>query len=569
MILLLRQRGYDVTAVADVAAASALEETDFSLLCLDLMTPGLDAAQPLEPIRSGEIGAHLLHVPVLLTDVNGIIEGGQIEVASAGADGLFTPRTGRGFPFLVEVERLVPPPPQLPGPVHTWRLDKNELPAFLYACFLFSVHGVLTLRDGRIFKQIHFSDGWMRTASSSLESEWLGKLLLARHQVSPEALNEVERALSTSEHKIGEEFVARGYLTDEELIEALNQQYASIVMSVFEWDWAEVSLDDGHPNPGPQLGSHPFKMLLAGLNFGFTEEEIDELLGGVDSYPTPTPWTAFRIVDVELNEHERHLLPLINGQRAISDLIAEATISSEATKKFLYALSTIRALVLTIKPHNLPATFESQIGGDHQAMIETAFFQESDRDLEMDFIDKPDFDDLDDVKDDWRTQLTMPDIKLGIRYILLVILALITFWIGLQILVEREVDSRIAAKKDEMVNKQIEMVLIKKPVYVEADRLLVEATLQLRDKGWEGIKGARYLIGGALSIDPRFEDARRMAHSIDLAEEAKVAFDNGRLDRAKLFYTEAIRLAPNNPLLVDLAKQAGLPNPEGTTAGKP
>ncbi len=521
------------------------------------MTPGLDADKPLDPFRSGELGPRLQATPILLTDVNGLLETGQVE-SVVGADGIFTPRTGRGFPFLVEVERLAPPPPQLPGPIHTWRLDKNELPAFLYACYLFGVHGILTLRDGRIYKQLHFSDGWVRSAASSVESDWLGKMLLARHQVTPEALNEVERTLASSGKKIGEEFVSRDYLTDHELTNALNQQYASIAMSVFEWEWAEVSFDNGSPNPGPHLGTHPFHLLVTGLNYGFTEAEIDELLGGLNAYPTPMAWTSFRLMALDLNDNERRLLASVNGQHSMSDLIDVADFSAEATKKFLFALTTIRAIVMSIKPRDLPVTFDEQIGGDNQAMLETSFFQQADEEFETDTFNELDFADVDEEMPPWWQQLSMVDVQQGVRYILIVILALISLWVGIQSLVEREVDSRLTAQQEEWKNKQTQTVFIKKPVYVEADRLLAEAMLQLHDQQWDGVAEARSLIGGALAIDPRFDDARDLAASINLLAEAKVVLEAGQKHNALSFLQEVVKRYPENPLLPDLLAKAGV-----------
>jgi CheY-like chemotaxis protein len=556
MILLLRQRGYTVTAVQDLSAAATHEGEGFSLLCLDMMTPGVDPADPLQAVRDGEIGEAFSEIQVLLTDVNGLLTSSYPEGAS-GADGVFAPRSGRGFPFLVEVERLAPPPTQLPGPVHTWRLDKDELPAFLYACYLFGVHGVLTLRDGRIFKRLHFSDGWIRSASSSLESDWLGKMLLARHQITPTALNEVERALAESGNLIGQEFIQRGYLNDTELVEALNQQYASIVMSVFEWEWAEVSLDEGSPNAKPHLGLHPFQLIVAGLSYGFTEEEVDELLGGVNSYPTPTVWTAFRVMDLDLSDNERYLLRLIDGQRSVRQIIETSRFSSEATKKFLYALQTIRATVMSLQPRNVPLTIDGGVDGSRHVAIETGFFEDDPTMIELDDTEPDFFDDLTETKLRWWEQLTILDLQQTVRYLLLVILALLTLWVGIQILVERDFDERQAARDEVRQDQRSEIVRIDRPKYAKADTLVMLALIHLRDTGWDGIDEARSLIGGALAIDQKFQEARNLAQSIALAEDAKFAIEGKNWDAAAMLISEAQKQFPENPLLVELLVMAG------------
>jgi CheY-like chemotaxis protein len=342
--LLLRQRGYEVFPAAGLEEAARFAADEIGLICLDLHTPGVDPRQPLHAFRSGALGPRLVQSPILLTDVDGLLPDGARR-DDVGADGLVTPRRAGGGSLLAEAERLLPSPPG-PQPVHTWRLDKRELPPFLYACYLFGVTGALTLRDGRLHKQLFFVDGWIRGAASSVESDWLGKMLLARRQISPEALNEVERALATSKRRIGEELVARGRLSETQLNEALEQQYAAIAMSVFEWDGAEISLGEGRPQPPPYLARHPFQVTLAGVRAGFRDREADDALGPLDQVPRRAAWTSFRLADVQLAEPERDLLNAVDGRRSFAQIIGRAALPPPDAKKFLLALAAMRVIVL-------------------------------------------------------------------------------------------------------------------------------------------------------------------------------------------------------------------------------
>jgi len=373
MVLLLRGQGYDVEVALDLTGIrQQVLQRPIDLLVLDVMFPGVAPEMPLDLFQSGDMGPSLAETPILLTDVNGLLETTSPGETS-GADGFFAPRTGRSNAFLSEVRRLLPPPTTPVTYAYAWRLNKKELPSFLYACFLFELNGILTFRDDRIHKSLHFENGWIRSASSSVESDWLGKMLLASRVLTEQALNEVERALPNIRHPIGQEFIARGYLDDRKLNVALNEQYASIVMSVFEWPDAEISLTDGGPNPEPRLMTHPFRLVLDGLRAGFSDQEIDALLPPRDHYLAPTAWTAFRFADVELSIAEQRLLRAIDGGRTLETLIGSASLDETYTKRFLLALMIMRAMLPSPRPEPQPVTFNRQMENGEQALIEQPF----------------------------------------------------------------------------------------------------------------------------------------------------------------------------------------------------
>ena len=376
MVLLLRGQGYDVEVARDLAELrqQALQYEP-ALLVLDVVFPGIDPDNPVELLRSGDMGPSLAETPILLTDVDGVLENNRA-AETAGANAVFSPRTGRSKTYLAEVHQLLPPPISPETYVYAWRLDKRELPAFLFACFLFELNGILTLRDKRVNKSLHFVDGWIRSASSSGESDWFGKILLAHNLVTEQALNEVERALQTSKRPIGQEFIARGYLDGGKLQEALYEQYTSIVMSIFEWEQAEITFTDGHPNPEPHLRKHPFRLILDGLEFGFSAMEISKLLPPPLHYLAPTVGTAFRLSDVQLTPEEAKVLQAINGRRRIDAVVSSSPWPEPATRRFLLALLLTRAVVATDQPEEQPVRFSRDFESGAKVLIENSYLEE-------------------------------------------------------------------------------------------------------------------------------------------------------------------------------------------------
>ncbi len=557
MTLLLRQQGYEVTATTDLDEIKhRARRREIDLLILDIMTPGVDIDIPTAAFRQ-TTGERAHSFPILLTDVNGLLE--TLDPGSLrGADGLFAPRTGRSESFLKEVTRLLSPPGQRPH-VHSWRLDKQELPSFLFACFLFGISGYLTLRDQRVHKSLHFVDGWIRSASSSLENDWLGKMLLARHMVTPEALNEVERALSSSQRKIGEEFIARGYLTEHKLQEALNQQYASIVMSVFEWGQTEITLDEGSPNPAPHLVIHPFRLVLSGLNVGFTGEEIDQLLPDLSFFLSPTVWTAFRFTDVKLSPEEKQLLLLIDGQRDIEMLIAESPFTPEATKIFLLTLFIMRAVISSPQPESIPITFSRQIESDNMALIEDEFFSAEDEVMTFDDLNHFASDEIDPTKKlTWRERFELLEHLAAARYLVAVIAILLGFGIIFAVLLSRDMTLEYGRRQHEMETTRTEMVFIRKPHFEKAEKLLTEALIILQAERWRGLDEVRSLIGASLDIDPEYNEAINFRTSLELTINANELLRQQNYQTAYHILGQAVTLFPENLLADELMEK--IPN---------
>lgn len=554
IMLLLRQQGYDVDATIDLnEIEQKARQQEIDLLILDIMTPDVDIDIPTAAFREA-VGDRGRPFPILLTDVNGLLE--TLAPGSLrGADGLFAPRTGRSESFLKEVGKLLPPP-GIPPHVHSWRLDKKELPSFLFACFLFGISGYLTLRDQRVHKSLHFVNGWIRSAASSLESDWLGKMLLARHMITPEALNEVERALSISQHKIGEEFISRGYFTEHNLQEALNQQYASIVMSVFEWDQSEITIDKGSPNPAPHLVVHPFRLVLSGLNVGFVDEEIDQLLPDASFFLSPTIWTSFRFTDVHLNPEEKQLLLLIDGQHDIEMLIAESPFSVEATKKFLLTLFIMRAVISSPQPESIPITFSRQIESDNLALIEDEFFSAEDEVMTFDDLDQFSVDEIDTTKKlTWRERFEVLEHLAAARYLVAVIALLLIFGIIFAVLLSRNITLEYDHRQRAMESMRTEMVFIRKPYFEKAEKLLTEALIILHAERWRGLSEVRSLIGASLDIDPEYNEAINFRTSLEMTINANELLRQHNYQTAYHILSQAVSLFPENLLADELMEK--------------
>ncbi len=534
MILLLRGQGYEVEVAADLAQIrqQALHHPP-DLIILDIGFPGVDSNKPVEIFRSGAMGVTLAETPILLSATHG--EAAAHGGSTLGADGLFAPRTPQCRPFLTEVQRLLPPPISPTSFVYSWRLDKDELPAFLFACFLFELNGIVTFRGQRVHKNLHFVDGWIRSASSSVESDWLGKMLLARRLVSEHALNEVERALPTSNRKIGEEFVARGHLSRDVLEDALRDQYASIVMSVFEWEEAEVSLRDGPPNPAPHLLHHPFRLIVDGLCIGMTENDLDALMPPLDCYLVPTVWTAFQFAEVELSPAEKQLLLAIDGQRKVEALLSSSVASSLETKRFFLALLIAHAIVASEMPQERPVTFSRQVEGSPSPLIEglpTVENEAAPIEPPVPLPGDPPLYQVPTIKFEKRSPLL--DRAAALRYLAVAVAALLVVSVLFAVHVLRDA-AQVFERHDRLL-QQINAGPTTRDT-ARAKQLLAQARELFKDD----MAGSIRALDEALRLDPQLKDAEDFQRATRLFWSAKLASDPEESSR---LLEEAAKLDP-------------------------
>jgi hypothetical protein len=127
---------------------------------------------------------------------------------------------------------------------HTIRLRRDEIPIVIRtAAARLHVDGVLSLSDGRRHKRFHYRQGEIVDVESSVESDWLGKMLLAEGLITETQLNAAERAVGPRGSAVGEELAARGAISRADLEAARTRQREAVFASVCEWDGAEVGCE--------------------------------------------------------------------------------------------------------------------------------------------------------------------------------------------------------------------------------------------------------------------------------------------------------------------------------------
>jgi len=203
--------------------------------------------------------------------------------------------------------------------------------------------GMLLISKETQKREIYFKDGNVIYATSSgSEDVLLGNLLLARRKVLKPDLEKALSLQKLTNKRLGNILYEMRVLTKEEVIEFLQYQIEEIIYNLFGWKAGEFIFYDGKLPPEDQITTQ-----LATMNIIMEgSRRIDEWTQIQRTLPEDE--VELRVVknpkikstSVSLTVDELQMLPLINGERSIPELLQESPLSEFNTYKALYNLIT-------------------------------------------------------------------------------------------------------------------------------------------------------------------------------------------------------------------------------------
>lgn len=201
--------------------------------------------------------------------------------------------------------------------------------------------GCLSLTDRSNFGYIYFEDGRVIYASVLNRPDRLGELLVRNHVISREELSAaMEAQASDRSARLGEVLVKTGTISEEELRTYISLQIEEAVYYLFTWSQGSFHFDtDQKPDEeGIFLVTIPVEnLLMEGAR------RVDEW--SVIEKKIPSLDAVFEIVksleeadDIEITKHQRRILPFIDGERTVHDLVAESGLVEFDVGKALFPL---------------------------------------------------------------------------------------------------------------------------------------------------------------------------------------------------------------------------------------
>ncbi|MBI2931062.1 MAG: DUF4388 domain-containing protein [Planctomycetes bacterium] len=205
--------------------------------------------------------------------------------------------------------------------------------------------GVLTLSRDTERKTIYFGPHGIRLLSTTMKQiNRLGKILLRRRKISVDDLKALLEEQRLVGWKLGEIAIDTGKITRKDLEEALQEQVEEEIFDLFMWPDATFEFQEGPPrekadNPLAEL-TLDVTITHVVLEAARRQDELRQIRRLVNDEMivllTGEPIRAEALGDV--NETARTILPLIDGNCTVREIVQYSIYPRFATMRAVYAL---------------------------------------------------------------------------------------------------------------------------------------------------------------------------------------------------------------------------------------
>src|SRR5688572_29257653 len=198
--------------------------------------------------------------------------------------------------------------------------------------------GCLSLTDRSNFGYVYFDRGRVIHASVLNRPDRLGELLVRNNVITRAQLSSAMEAQGQEKGlRLGELLVRTGALNEEQLQRYISLQIEEAVYHLFTWNQGSFHFDpDQKPDEGVFLVNiSPDALLMEGARrvdeWRLLQKKIPSLdvVFAMEKQPGP---------DVELTSEQKKLIPLIDGERTVQELVHESGMVEFEVAKALYGL---------------------------------------------------------------------------------------------------------------------------------------------------------------------------------------------------------------------------------------
>ncbi len=210
--------------------------------------------------------------------------------------------------------------------------------------------GILSVSTPRFTKKVYFKQGDAIFASSNLEDDRLGEMLLKWGKINLEQYHRSVELLKKTGKRQGQILVELGYLTPKELYQSVKAQVKEIIYSLFGLDHGEYEFLPG-PLPTEEvitlrmsMGNLIYEGIKRSSNWSMLKRQIpDDLILQLSL----NPLRLFQ--SIEFSEMDRKILTLIDGKKTVKQIIDNSWVSPFDALKTLYTLFILE-VVEEVKP---------------------------------------------------------------------------------------------------------------------------------------------------------------------------------------------------------------------------
>jgi tetratricopeptide (TPR) repeat protein len=269
---------------------------------------------------------------------------------------------------------------QCVGPVEG-RLRSYCFADLVVGIYRSSKTGVLMIETGQWSRKIFFKDGEMVYATSDIEEEQLGSMLLSSGRISlHQYQSSLARARETGKSQ-GTLLVEMRYLTPPELVAAVHQRVETVIMNLSGVEDAKFSFREEALPRGEivMMKLNSAELLYRGSKRIVRPNMVRNTYLTPGALLNPSVEKMSVLHRLSLDEHDRQILSLVQENTTLGEVLSRSPLKQEETIRTMFAL--INARVIDI-------TEEMQHRGDAVDMKEEAAAPVSGQPTEQEVIDK-------------------------------------------------------------------------------------------------------------------------------------------------------------------------------------
>ncbi|MDI1443093.1 DUF4388 domain-containing protein [Polyangium sp. 6x1] len=208
--------------------------------------------------------------------------------------------------------------------------------------------GVLHVTNNRTSITISMRQGQIDFVQSrgATEEYRLGRYFLEKGALSRDQLDALLADLRGTNKLLGEEVVARGIVTREELVDILTKQSSELIFDMLRWPYGRFSFTKEPFRPEADMAKLTLGVSALVLE-GFRRVDEWRLMEGTihfDQVPVIDQFALEGLSPGQLARPERLVLDAVNGQRTVSEVVKESTVGSFDAVKIIYQFLQSRVL---------------------------------------------------------------------------------------------------------------------------------------------------------------------------------------------------------------------------------
>jgi DnaJ-domain-containing protein 1 len=252
------------------------------------------------------------------------------------------------------------------GPV-AGRLRSYGLADLVIGIYRAKKTGVLHIEAAQWSRRIFFESGEMVYASSDIESEQTGSMLLASGMISPQQYRQSLAAAGETGRSQETVLIETRYLTPADLVAAVHQRVEAVIMNLCDVEDAKFSFREG-PLPAGEV----ITMKLNSADLLFRGAKRTERLNTVRSrYFTPGallhPSEERQSVlhRLSLEQQDRQIFSLLQESTTLGEVLERSPVGEEETIRTIYGLHT--AYAVEVEPGKTAQETAGKTGEDADA----------------------------------------------------------------------------------------------------------------------------------------------------------------------------------------------------------